>query len=152
MQKFIIGSALTLILGFTACQHSAVQPAAPSGDSIAQQTDSVSTMSDSTLISVSLEDFEKYIAKDSAQLLDVRTPEEYANGHIKGSYNVNMQDKDFVEKVNKLLNKENIVAIYCRSGRRSKIAAKLLASEGYQVVELNGGFNEWKDGHREIEK
>jgi rhodanese-related sulfurtransferase len=44
---------------------------------------------------------------------------------------------------------DKTIALYCRSGRRSKTAAQLLAKQGYQIIELNTGFNSWKG---EVEK
>lgn len=153
MQKFVLGSALTLVLGFASCQQSAHQPASEAAaDSTVSVVDTTAQMVDTTFVSVNAEEFEKAIAEEGVQLIDVRGAEEYAEGHIKGSINMDLKGEDFVGNANKTLNKENTVAVYCRSGRRSKEASKLLAQEGFKIVELNGGFNEWKESQREIEK
>ncbi len=97
------------------------------------------------VISVSAPEFEKEIRSDSVQLLDVRTPQEYAEGHIDGAININVQSDDFQMMAGKKLSKESKVLVYCRSGRRSLDAADILAKNGFQVVNLKGGIIEWKD-------
>lgn len=97
-----------------------------------------------SIISVSAAEFEKEIKADSVQLLDVRTPEEYAEGHIDGAININVQSNDFKRLVNKDLSKDFTILVYCRSGRRSLDAAKILTGLGYQVINLNGGIIEWE--------
>lgn len=93
--------------------------------------------------SLSVEDFEKVISESNVQLVDVRTPDEYSSGHIKGSINIDAMDSSFETSVDELLCVERPVAIYCRSGRRSKSAAEVLSGKGYDVVELNLGYNAW---------
>ena len=96
--------------------------------------------------------FETVIQNEAPQLLDVRTAEEYAEGHLSNSVNIDVKADDFLEKANSQLKKDSKVALYCRSGRRSKKAAELLSKEGYEVIELAGGFNEWKESGKEIVK
>ena len=74
----------------------------------------------------------------------MRTPEEYAEGHIKGAVNINLFDEAFKEKVLKELPKDKTVFVYCRSGRRSMSAAEILAAEGYKVVNLEDGIIGWQ--------
>ena len=95
--------------------------------------------------SVDVDEFEKVMADTSYVLLDVRTATEYAEGHIPGThFNIDVLQDDFESKALKMLSKEKKVALYCRSGNRSKNAARILAKKGYQVVELSTGFNGWK--------
>lgn len=96
------------------------------------------------IVSVSASDFEKEMKADSVQLLDVRTPEEYAEGHIAGAININVQSGDFLKLAEKELSTDSTVLVYCRSGRRSMTAADRLAKMGYRIVNLKGGINEWK--------
>ena len=98
--------------------------------------------------SVDIKEFKIEISKPDVQLVDVRTVKEYSEGHIPGAMNIDVNAPDFEEKIKALDKKEN-VAIYCRSGRRSKIAAKKLTATGFKVIELNTGFLSW-DG--EVEK
>lgn len=83
---------------------------------------------------------------DSADvvILDVRTAEEFSEGHLKGAVLIDQNKSDFLEQVRKQIPKEKTIAIYCRSGRRSANAAQLLAKEGYKPVNLKGGILEWK--------
>ena len=97
------------------------------------------------IVSVSAPEFEKEIKSDSVQLVDVRTPKEYAEGHIDGALNLNVQSDDFKELAQRELSKDSTVLVYCRSGRRSLDAAEILTSLGYKVVNLKGGIIEWKE-------
>ena len=73
-----------------------------------------------------------------AVLLDVRTPQEYREGHIPGSQNVPLQQLDKVEEVTE--NKDTVLYVYCRSGARSRQAASLLKQMGYTNVHNTGGI------------
>lgn len=75
-------------------------------------------------------------------LLDVRTEEEFAEKHIPGA--VLIPDTEIAQRAEKeLLDKEKTVLVYCRSGRRSKLAAQILADMGYKNVLEFGGINDW---------
>ncbi len=82
--------------------------------------------------------------KDSIQLIDVRTPKEIKQGFIKTAKFANYFDADFFEKATKQLDKTKPVYLYCRSGNRSVKAAKILKEKGYQVINVLGGYNQWK--------
>ena len=97
------------------------------------------------IVSVSAQEFEKEIKSDSVQLVDVRTPQEYTEGHIDGASNINVQSDDFKELAHRELSKDSTVLVYCRSGRRSLDAAEMLTVLGYKVVNLKGGIIEWKE-------
>lgn len=97
------------------------------------------------IISISAPKFEKEIKSDSVQLVDVRTPQEYAEGHIDGALNINVQSNDFKDMAQRNLSKDSTVLVYCRSGRRSLDAAEILTGLGYKVVNLKGGIIEWKE-------
>lgn len=95
--------------------------------------------------SVDVDEFEKVMADTSYVLLDVRTATEYAEGHIPGTHlNIDVLQDGFENEALKALGKEKKVALYCRSGNRSKNAARILSEKGYQVVELSTGFKGWK--------
>jgi rhodanese-related sulfurtransferase len=87
------------------------------------------------------------VMEENAILLDVRTAEEYNAGHIPGSINIDVKSGKFGASADSLLNRENTVAIYCRSGRRSKEAAKTLNLMGFDVIELDKGYNSWVEAH-----
>ena len=99
--------------------------------------------------SVDADRFAQVIEDTTVVRLDVRTANEYALGHIPNALLIDVTQADFMQKAEQLLPKDKTIALYCRSGRRSKTAAQLLAQQGYQIIELNTGFNSWKG---EIEK
>jgi len=78
-------------------------------------------------------------------LIDVRTPDEYAEGHLEGSTNLDFLEMDFVDHINEL-DTLKIVMVYCRSGGRSKSAAKILRTAGFsKVYDLEGGIGSWEE-------
>jgi len=100
---------------------------------------------DNGITSVSASELNKEITAGTAQLLDVRTPQEYAEAHIDGAVNINVQSDNFGKEAEKELSKDLAILVYCRSGRRSMDAAETLAAIGYKVVNLKGGIIEWQD-------
>ncbi len=94
---------------------------------------------------VGVEEFQTFIADDYVQLLDVRTPEEFAEGHIVGAVLIDVNEQDFMDKAMSVLDMRRPVAVYCRSGRRSARAASMLANQGFKVTNLNGGVLAWQD-------
>lgn len=101
---------------------------------------------------LSVEEFRNVIDNPDVQRLDVRTTAEYTEGHIPGSLNINVLDKQFAAMADSLLQKSKPVALYCRSGKRSKKAADILSKAGYQVYELATGFNGWQSAGQDVEK
>ena len=94
--------------------------------------------------SITALEFSKLLSSKDVVLIDVRTKEEHENGHIPGTdYNIDVNSDSFILQSQVLLPKGIPVALYCRSGNRSKTAAALLAKEGYEVYELATGFNGW---------
>ena len=88
--------------------------------------------------------FAAAIADTTVQLVDVRTPAEFAAGHIPEAVNIDVRGENFESQVQSTLDKERPVAVYCRSGARSKTAARALTEKGFRVYELNNGFMNWK--------
>lgn len=79
-------------------------------------------------------------------LLDVRKPEEFADGHVKGAALLNWLDEEtFKQEAPKMLDKAKTIYVYCRSGRRSNAAANWLAAQGYKVVDMKGGILAWNE-------
>ena len=94
--------------------------------------------------------FSELIEEPGVVLLDVRTPKEFAEGHLEGAINIDQGESDFVEKVKAAIPTDKKLAVYCRSGRRSANAAGLLAAEGYKCVNLKGGILAWKEDNRSV--
>lgn len=103
--------------------------------------------------SVDVKTFEKAVADTSYIVLDVRTYEEYAEGHIPGTdFNIDVLKSDFKAEALERLPKGKPVALYCRSGNRSKNAASILAQSGFAVLELGNGFRGWAAAGKPVEK
>ena len=75
-------------------------------------------------------------------ILDVRTPEEFAEKHIPGALNV-PNESIGTEEIKELPNKDQLILVYCRSGNRSKQASEKLVALGYTNVYEFGGINDW---------
>ena len=101
------------------------------------------TYGEGKILSVTASVFADSIDNPGVQLVDVRTPDEFAAGNIPGSVNIDVLTGHFGETAATMLDKAYTVAVYCRSGNRSKNAAKTLSMMGYNVVELDGGYNDW---------
>lgn len=79
----------------------------------------------------------------NAIILDVRTPEEFQEGHIEDAILINFFDENFEEQV-ALLDKNKPVLIYCRSGNRSNKASKILADLGFtEIYDITEGYAGW---------
>ena len=75
-------------------------------------------------------------------ILDVRTPEEFAEKHISGALNI-PNETIGTEEIPELPDKDQLILVYCRSGNRSKQASEKLASLGYTNIVEFGGINDW---------
>ena len=97
-----------------------------------------------------VKEFAKLIADSNVVILDVRKADEFAEGHIKGAVLIDQFQNNFVEQAQAKLPKDKIIAIYCRSGRRSASAAGKMADIGYKCVNLKGGILAWKDANMPV--
>jgi len=92
---------------------------------------------------VSANTFKAKLTEDGVQIVDVRTPNEYAQGNINGSTNIDYFGDDFQSKLS-ALDKSKPVLVYCAVGGRSGKAAKVMKKMGFMVVyDLKGGYNNW---------
>ena len=90
---------------------------------------------------VGVDEFASMIAQKDVRIIDVRTPKEYAEGHIAGAENIDVKSDDFAERIKDITGK---VAVYCRGGKRSLTAAELLSKQGCTVYNLDGGILAWQ--------
>lgn len=91
-------------------------------------------------------------ASGDEQIVDVRTPEEFAEGHIEGAQNIDWKNSDFAINV-QALDKSKPVLVYCHSGNRSKSAAEYLSNNGFTAVyELEGGMSAWEAEGKAVQK
>lgn len=101
------------------------------------------------------EQAEKMILENSGNsdfiLLDVRKPEEFKTGYIKGAINVDFKSNDFLENLDGLI-KDRTYVVYCKSGGRSAKALEIMQGKGFKnVYNVLGGIKKWKDENRSIE-
>lgn len=88
--------------------------------------------------------YEQFISENEVTIIDVRTPAEYQNGHIKNAQNINVQSGDFKAKMQNF-DREKPIYIYCRSGSRSANAGIILEEMGFkEIYDLKGGILSWK--------
>lgn len=95
---------------------------------------------------LSAKEAQKLIKDENKNLviLDVRTPKEFAEGHIPHAQNIDFFGPVFERDINKL-DRETLVLVYCQTGRRSEAAAQLLRKADFKkVYDLKGGINAWK--------
>ena len=93
------------------------------------------------ITTVGVEEFAEIMAQKDVRLIDVRTPKEYAEGHIMGAEMIDVKSADFAERIKGI---NGTVAVYCRSGKRSMMAAEQLAKQGCTVYNLDGGILAWQ--------
>lgn len=94
---------------------------------------------------------EKIAAGD--QLLDVRTKEEWDEGHLKGAKLVTLSEEGYADKAKAVLDPKKPVVVYCRSGNRSATAAKLLRDAGFTTVyDMAGGIFAWQRSGKPVVK
>lgn len=89
---------------------------------------------------------------NTIQLIDVRTPKEYADGYIKNAKNIDFYDDNFIEQMS-ALDKDKPVYIYCKSGGRSGKASSKLKEAGFtKIYDLEGGITKWNSEGKETTK
>ena len=107
-----------------------------------EQTDSIMSPSQ----------FEERLANNAGIIIDVRTPEEYADGHLKKvKHNFDVTSGEFEAQFDSL-NKDETYYLYCRSGNRSGKAKKLMEENGFTNVYNVGGYQDLVDAGFESEK
>lgn len=137
-----LGAALlvTVSIGMVGCSS---EPAANADASV--QGASATVTAPSSPERVDALRFAEIVATDGVQVIDVRTPEEFAEGHLDGAININVQDPDFMSRI-AALDPSGLYAVYCRSGNRSQAAVAALADVGIPAVfELQTGIIGWQE-------
>lgn len=133
----LVGALLgLLILTSSSCSGQTVDPV--TGQSTQIQTSSVKE-------DINAQTFAAKINGENVVLLDVRTPQEFATGHIPNATNLNYNDPNFAQNVN-ALDKSKTYLVYCKSGVRSGNAANLMQSSGFNTIyTLQGGIMGWSE-------
>ena len=91
------------------------------------------------------DEFEKAYIADGTVTIDVRTADEFAQGHLYHAVNIDWQKDGFMDEIKENFNTNLTLAIYCRSGKRSAAAAQALSDAGYKVLNLTGGYTAWTE-------
>ncbi|MBM6405343.1 rhodanese-like domain-containing protein [Phycicoccus sp. CSK15P-2] len=95
-------------------------------------------------------EFAAALKRPGTTLLDVRTPEEFAQGHLPGAVNIDLQSPTFGAEVSQLP-ADGVYAVYCRSGNRSAVAVAQMTAAGYpNAYDLAGGFVDWRQAGGEV--
>lgn len=93
---------------------------------------------------VSASSFALAVEQPGVTVVDVRTPAEFADGHLPGAVNINLEDPAFPDAI-AALDATADYAVYCRSGNRSRVAMDYMTQAGVtQTVGLEGGITAWK--------
>jgi rhodanese-related sulfurtransferase len=100
---------------------------------------------------VKIEQAEKRLIEGD-QLLDVRTKEEWEEGHLKEATLITVTEPGFLEKAKAALDPKKGVVVYCRSGKRSAMAVEQLRAAGFTVYDLAGGITAWEAAGKPVVK
>lgn len=96
--------------------------------------------------------YEILLKDPSAQLVDVRTKDEFAVSHLKDAQNICVTDNDFKQKV-AFLDRSKPVYVYCKKGGRSAQASKILKQMGFtKIFDLQGGITNWEQQQLSTQK
>ena len=99
--------------------------------------------SESNAMKLDVGGFAAKIAESDVVVLDVRTPMEFAEGHLENAINIDFQSDSFEADISKL-DRDTAYAVYCRSGNRSGQAVKVMAGLGFtNLYDLDGGVIDW---------
>lgn len=99
---------------------------------------------------LSVEKFDALAARPGTMLVDVRTPAEYAQGHLASAVNIDIEGADFGQRLSSM-DKGVTYAVYCRSGHRSATALSQMEDVGFShVSDLDGGINAWTAAGRPV--
>lgn len=101
---------------------------------------------------IDIDQFDKMRAQKDAVVLDVRTAQEFNQGHVPGALNLDIGDPQFRKKVGEL-DKSKTYLVHCARGVRSARAAKLMSTMSFaNLFDYHGGFDEWKKSGKPVEK
>ena len=110
-----------------------------------QENPETSKTSQGPYLDIDVDQFKKMMSQPDVVLLDVRTPEETAEGKIEGAIEINVNASDFKEKIMDL-DKSKSYLVYCAAGARSATTCENMASLGFsKLYNLEGGYGAWVD-------
>ncbi|MCB0402984.1 MAG: rhodanese-like domain-containing protein [Flavobacteriales bacterium] len=142
MKKIGITLSGIVIMSLLAC----------SGNSNPEATTEQITQQQEVVVDVTVEQFKTLIVEQGGTVLDVRTPEEWAEGTIANAQKINYFDESFATQVESL-DKTAPVFVYCKAGGRSASAAQVLKDKGFsKIYNLDGGITAWAAAGNETVK
>jgi len=100
---------------------------------------------------IDTEQFDKLRQEKGHVVLDVRTAQEYSQGHVPGAVNIDINDPQFKNKV-AALDKSKTYLVHCARGVRSARAAKIMSPLGFDLLDYHGGFDEWKKSGKPVDR
>jgi phage shock protein E len=135
LSRIVVPAALVISLGLAGCSSdTSVLPTAGAAVVVEQPSEP---------IRVGVADFAAVVNAPGVTIIDVRTPEEYASGHIAGAINIPVEYPDYMQQIS-TLDPNGTYAVYCRSGNRSQPAVAGLVDAGITgIYELESGTIGW---------
>ena len=134
-------ASLTLTIGLTGC--SSDSGATETAAAAEVQGPAAPIEAPASPVRVGVAEFANVIASPGVTIVDVRTPQEFAEGHIEGAVNIPVELPDFMDQVSQL-DPSGTYAVYCRSGNRSQPAVAGMSSVGINgIYELESGTTGW---------
>lgn len=140
MQKRLLAASAAILatvsIGLAGCSSES-EPAAVQGPGTAVQAPASPERVDAT-------GFSAAVASPGVTIIDVRTPQEFAAGHIEGAVNYNVEGPDFLNQIS-TLDPTGTYAVYCQSGNRSQVAVAAMSDNGVNgIYELETGISGWQ--------
>ncbi len=109
-----------------------------------EEVEIIGEENNTTIHIVTTEFYKEILEQDSIQLVDVRTPKEYANGTLPGAVNMDFLDEKKFRKSLDKLNREEPIYIFCQSGNRSGKSQLILKEMGFkEIYDMKGGYSQW---------
>jgi len=113
------------------------------GASVSSSAGPTAAAAPASAATLSAEEFAAALKRPDTVLLDVRTPAEFASGHLPGAVNIDVNSADFAAQVGSL-DPAKTYAVYCRSGNRSAVAMAAMQQLGFSnLFHLGGGIGAW---------
>jgi phage shock protein E len=142
LRRALVGPALLACVALTGCGSGEVQVSATTGAAAA------TAPAQGTQLPV--EEFASALRRPGTTILDVRTPQEFAQGHLPGAVNIDVSSPDFRERIGQL-DPTAPYAVYCRSGNRSAAAVAQMTEAGFTgAYDLAGGIVDWQQAGGEV--
>lgn len=141
--RSIAFALIVLCLGVAVACRSANSSSADSSDksTLAPRTENLTA-----------DQFEQQLQQPNALLLDVRTPDEYAQGHLRGATLIDIEATDFDQKI-ATLDRSKTIMVYCTTGGRSSDAVERLQKAGFgKIQNLTQGYDDWTAKGKATEK